>query len=161
MPNCPQCGAWLVRQAPRRTPREYLLRFLMINPFRCQLCTHRFLAFRAVPSHESRREYGRVLVRYTVKFCPVSSGEQVEASEGTMRNISIRGCQIESSQPAPHGARLRLAFVAAEGELPIQVEAAVGRSTVGRLMGLEFLDIRPEHEHRLRWVIENRLMARP
>ena len=27
--------------------------------------------------------------------------------------------------------------------------------------GLEFLDVRPEHEHRLRRVIENRLRTRP
>ncbi|MFQ5992627.1 MAG: PilZ domain-containing protein, partial [Nitrospiraceae bacterium] len=137
------------------------LRFLMINPFRCQLCTHRFLAYRTKSGHESRREYERILVGYTVKFCPVSSGEQVEFSEGTMHNLSIRGCQIESSRPASRGAHLRLAFVAAEGELPIQVEAAVVRSTVGGRMGLEFLDMRPEHEDRLRRLIETRLMTRP
>ncbi|MFQ5993364.1 MAG: PilZ domain-containing protein, partial [Nitrospiraceae bacterium] len=114
MPDCPQCGTWIVRQGRRRTPREYLLRFLMIHPFRCQLCTHRFLAYRAKSGHESRREYERILVGYTVKFCPFSSGEQVEPSEGTMHNLSIRGCQIESSQPAQRGAPLRLTFVAAE-----------------------------------------------
>ena len=108
-----------------------------------------------------RREYERILVGYSVKFSSVSSGEQVQASEGTMHNISIRGCQIESSHPAPRGACLRLAFVAVEGEPPIQVEAAVVRSTVGGRMGLEFLDMRPEHENRLRRLIEHRLMTRP
>ena len=44
MPNCPQCGMWLVKQAPRRGAFETILRFVAIGPLRCQLCTNRFLA---------------------------------------------------------------------------------------------------------------------
>ncbi len=151
----------MVRQAPRRGTREHLLRFLMICPFRCQLCTHRFLAIRGEPSYDPRREYERVLVRYPVAFCPAFSGDQAEAAEGTLVNVSIRGCRIESSLPESQGARLRIGFVADAREPPIEVEGAVVRSAVDRCMGLEFFKIRPEEEDRLRQVIEARLLARP
>ncbi len=78
-----------------------------------------------------------------------------------MVNVSIRGCKIESHPPEPEGACLRLEFVAAEGEPPIQVEGAVVRSAVGDCMGLEFLKIRPEEQDRLRLVIEARLLGLP
>ncbi len=78
-----------------------------------------------------------------------------------MVNISIRGCKIQSHPPAPQEACLRLEFVAAEGEPPIQVEGAVVRSAVGTSMGLECLKIRPEEEGRLRRVIEAQLLGLP
>ena len=133
----------------------------MIHPFRCQLCAHRFLAFLGLPSYTSRREYERILVRFPVTFRSAFSGDQVEAAEGIMVNVSIRGCKIETSLPASQGACLRLGFVTAEGEPPIEVEGAVVRSAVGNSMSLEFLKIRPEEERRLRRVIEGRLFARP
>ena len=151
----------MVRQAPRRGTREHLLRFLLICPFRCQLCTHRFLAIRGEPSYDPRREYERILVRFAVAFCTAFSGDQAEAAEGTMVNVSIRGCRIASSLPALRGACLRLGFVTAAREPPIEVEAAVVRNAVGDCMGLEFFKIRPEEEVRLRRVIEARLLARP
>ncbi len=151
----------MVRQARRRGTREHLLRFLLICPFRCQLCTHRFLAIRGEPSYDPRREYERVLVRYPVAFCPAFSGAQAKGAEGTMVNVSIRGCRIESSLPESQGARLRIGFVADAREPPIEVEAAVVRNAVGDCMGLEFFQIRPEEEDRLRQVIEARLLARP
>ncbi len=150
---------WMVRQAPRRGTREHLLRFLLICPFRCQLCTHRFLAIRGQLSHNPRREYERILVRYPAAFCAAFSGDQAEAAEGTMVNVSIRGCRIESSLPVSQGGCLRIGFVTAAREPPIEVEAAVVRNAVGDCMGLEFFKIRPEEEDRLRRVIEARLLA--
>ena len=161
MPDCPQCGTWIVRQARRRGTREHLLRFLSICPFRCQLCTHRFLAIRGQPSYNPRREYERILVRYPVAFCAAFLGPLAEAAAGTMVNVSIRGCRIESSLPASQGARLRIGFVTDAREPPIEVEGAVVRNAVGDCMGLEFLKIRPEEEDRLRQVIEARLLACP
>ncbi len=161
MPDCPQCGTWIVRQARRRGTREHLLRFLLISPFRCQLCTHRFLAIRGGPSYDPRREYERILVRYPVAFSSAVSGDQAEAAEGTLVNVSIRGCRIESHPPAPQGARLRIGFVTDAHEPPIEVEGAVVRNAVGDCMGLEFFKIRREEEDRLRHVIEAWLLARP
>ncbi len=100
-------------------------------------------------------------MRYPVAFCSAFSGEQAEAAEGTLVNVSIRGCRIESSLPASQGARLRIGFVTDAREPPIEVEGAVVRSAVDTCMGLEFFKIRPEEEDRLRQVIEARLLARP
>ena len=152
---------WMVRQAPRRGTREHLLRFLSICPFRCQLCSHRFLASRGRPTYTPRREYERILVRFPVTFRSAFLGPLAEGAEGTMVNVSTRGCKIESSLPASRGARLRIGFVAAEGEPPIQVEGAVVRSAVDKCMGLEFFKIRPEEQNRLRLVIEARLLGLP
>ena len=152
---------WMVRQAPRRGTREHLLRFLSICPFRCQLCSHRFLAIRGQPTYTPRREYERILVRFPVTFRSAFLGPLAEGAEGTIVDVSIRGCKIESSLPAPQGACLHVEFVTADREPPIQVEGAVVRSAVGDCMGLEFLKIGPEEEDRLRRVIEARLSACP
>src|SRR2546422_5024705 len=70
MPACPHCGIWLVKKAPRRGLREYLLSVLTVGPYRCQVCTHRFLAFLWWPGINTSREYNRISVRYPVLLSP-------------------------------------------------------------------------------------------
>jgi hypothetical protein len=67
---------------------------------------------------------------------------------------------MTADQPLRTGAFLRLQLQTAQGEVPIEVDVAVVRSTVNNRAGLEFLTIRDEEEQRLRHLIENLLRGR-
>ena len=82
-------------------------------------------------------------------------------AEGTMVDLSIRGCSIDSSVPVAKGALLRLQFRETSWDQPIEIEGAVVRSVLGKRKGVEFLKIGTDEEGRLRRVIETRLYSRP
>src|SRR5439155_17479272 len=103
MPACPHCGIWLVKKASRRGLREYLLSLLTLGPFRCQICTHRFLNFTWWPGPDPRREYNRIPVRYPVLLSPTHEHKGTQYEEGTLLDLSIRGCAIKSDVPLHKG----------------------------------------------------------
>jgi hypothetical protein len=150
MPACPHCGILLVKKAPRRGVREHLLSLLTIGPFRCQVCTHRFLAFMWLPGTNTSREYSRIPARYTVQLSPALEEERFQSEEGTLLDISIRGCAIRSDVPLHKGNLLCLQIRLTDQEPPIEIDIATVRTVTGRRFGLEFVRIRPEEETRLR-----------
>ena len=150
MPNCPQCGMWLVKEAPRRGPFEHLLRFLAIGPLRCQLCTHRFLAVLWRGNHKPGREYERIPVHYQVYFRPTFAKEDAQPVQGTITALSIRGCTIDTRVPVPRGDCLCLQFEVTDQEPPIQIDGARVRTVNETRIGVVFSNIRPEEEDRLR-----------
>ncbi len=150
MPACPHCGIWLVKKAPRRGLREYLLSALTIGPFRCQVCTHRFLAFLWWPGINTSREYNRISVRYPVLLSPALEDNRDLNEEVTLLDISIRGCAIRSNVPLHKGNLLRLQIRLTDQEPPIEIDIATVRTVTGRRVGLEFVTIRQEEETRLR-----------
>ncbi|TAL11845.1 MAG: hypothetical protein EPO02_03285 [Nitrospirae bacterium] len=150
MPNCPQCGMWLVKQAPRQGLLEGLLRFLAIGPLRCQLCTHRFLSLLWRFSHKPGRDYERIPVRCEVYFRPAFANDDTQPIQGTISALSIRGCTITTRVPVPKGYCLCLQFEVADQEPPIQIDAAVVRTVNGTRIGVLFSRISPEDEARLR-----------
>lgn len=121
MLKCPKCGTRLVRQSARRGLHELFLSTILIYPFRCQLCTHRFRTFIGKPGHIPRREYERIPVKCPVPFRSIFSKEPSTEAHGTVVNLSIRGCSIDSNVPLPKGARLRLKFLIADGEQPLRL----------------------------------------
>ncbi len=159
MVNCPQCGTQFVARARRRALREFLLALVTVYPFRCQLCRHRFFALRGRPTHSPRREYRRVLVRYPVSLSPVLRREQRGHGEGTMLNLSIQGCGLESGVSVARGALLHLSVEVSEGQPPVEVDSAIVRNHVGTRMGLEFLTIQPEQDAHFRRLMEAKLSA--
>jgi hypothetical protein len=151
MPACPHCGIWLVKKASRRGLREYLLSLLTLGPFRCQICTHRFLDFTWWPGPDPRREYNRIPVRYPVLLSPTrehkDKGPHYE--EGTLLDLSIRGCAIKSDVPLHKGDSLCLQLRLTDKEPPVEIDIAMVRTVTGRRFGLEFAKIRPDEETRL------------
>ncbi len=150
MPNCPQCGMWLVKQAPRRGAFEIILRFVAIGPLRCQLCTHRFLAVLWGGRHEPGREYERIPVHYQVYFRPTFAKEDAQPIQGTITALSIRGCTINTRVAVPKGDCLCLQFEVTDQEHPIQIDGARVRTVNGTRLGVVFSNIRPDEEARLR-----------
>jgi hypothetical protein len=150
MPACPHCGIWLVKKAPRRGLREYLLSVLTVGPYRCQVCTHRFLAFLWWPGINTSREYNRISVRYPVLLSPALEDDRIPHEEGTLLDISIRGCAIRSNVPLHKGNLLCLQIRLTDQEPPIEIEIATVRTVTGRRVGLEFVRINHDEETRLR-----------
>ena len=160
MPTCPHCGIHLVKKAPRRGVREYLLSLLTLGPFRCQVCTHRFLAFKWLPGTNTSREYSRISVRYPVQLKSAQDEHLLQIEEGTLLDISIRGCAIKSNVPLHKGNLLCLQIRLTDREPPIEIDLATVRTATGRRFGLEFVRIREEEETRLRRLLMTLLPGR-
>jgi c-di-GMP-binding flagellar brake protein YcgR len=151
-PHCPRCRKDLVQQSPRRGLREAFWGVFCIYPFRCQLCTHRFLAFQwwwnRFINYYGRREFVRIPVRFQLTF----SGKQV-SGEGTVLNLSRQGCTIETATLTPHGELLYLRVQKADGQPLFEIEAAVVRYIAEKLVGVEFVRIHERELERLEKVI--------
>jgi hypothetical protein len=146
--RCKRCAMQFVRPSHERRVYESLLRRFSFYPFRCQLCGYRFYLMQrgGTPKTKSeRREYLRVPVMFSVTF----SGEKFDG-EGTVSNLSIQGCTMESSSRPRSGSTLHLTFKTEEYRPPITIDLAVVRSGLGKRFGLEFLKVSGDDEERLR-----------
>jgi len=148
MLTCPQCETQFVRRSRRRGFVEHVLSFILLFPFRCQLCTRRFLAFSGTIHHVPLREYVRVPIRLPVSYGSVNASEQIRG-EGMTVNLSIRGCGLESDPPLKQGTALRLELRTGEREGQIAIQSAVVRSVQDKRAGIEFLEMREEDEIKL------------
>jgi hypothetical protein len=137
-----------------------LFSLFYLYPFRCQLCTHRFLALQWGCRYKrytpDRREYLRIPVRAHAAFW----GEE-SRGEGTAANLSMRGCALATDTRPTQGEVLRLKLNMRNGHPAIEVEAAVVRNVVGLQYGLEFLRIRSQEKEQLGKIIEYHLHSRP
>ena len=160
MPSCPQCKVSLVNQVPRRGRLEYLLSILSIGPFRCQLCTHRFLGLKWRPSTNPGREYNRIQTRCAVRLTPNlrgrttgAEGDHIQQEEATLFDISIRGCGIKTNAPLHKGDLVRMEIEMTPQQKPLRIDEAVVRTLTGRRFGLEFVNIRDEELTHLRTLL--------
>jgi hypothetical protein len=161
MPTCPLCKTRLVHQAAQWGGLERLLGLVTVYPFRCQLCTHRFLAFSGRYSESPKREYDRVPAQYPVTLYPASTGKPDEGIQGVTVNLSITGCLVETNAHVPQGTSVRLKIHGSGLAAPIEVEGAEVRVVLENRLGLEFSKIAPEEEQRLRVFMEAHLLCRP
>lgn len=133
---CPQCGKDQVRRSASLSLGERLASLFFLNPFQCQLCSHRFLACRvgrqAAPQQD-RREHHRIPVHLSLAF----SGGRIRG-KGTVRDMSIGGCLIETDALVRVNDIFYLQLKIAEHE-PLLEVAAIVRSVRGRRIGLKFL----------------------
>lgn len=135
--SCPQCGKDGVLRSRCRSAREYLAGLLFVSPFRCQFCSHRFLASRfrrQYPKHViDRREHWRIPVRLFLSF----SGGRVRG-EGTVMDISMGGCIIKSDTQVHVDDIFYLQIAIDEREPPLELAAMV-RSVSSRGIAFKFL----------------------
>ena len=95
---CPECGTGDVLRSHCFSFVEWLADAVWISPFRCQQCCHRFSALRVGRCYSARlvdrREYKRIPVRLSLSFSRGRIG-----GIGTVTDISMGGCVIESDAP--------------------------------------------------------------
>lgn len=147
--RCPRCRSEFVRRSSRRGLAERLSSLVYVYPFRCQLCQHRFRAFRwkerYVRTVPDRRELERV---------PADFGSTVwwrhRHREGRVVDLSMAGCSLETDAEIPEGEVLQVKLDAVSEERGIVVDRAVVRSVQPGRLGLQFIRVQEDEEGRLR-----------
>lgn len=145
-----------MRRAHQQGPFEHLLATLFCYPFRCQLCRHRFLVLqvgrRPRPQLTDLREYERIRVSSAASFF----GENI-LGEGTTVDISVKGCWIKGEKQVRKGWVLRLRIQRSLREPPIEIETAMVRWVLGNGFGVEFIQVQPKDDLKLRQLVEGLL----
>jgi hypothetical protein len=156
--TCPGCGREAVLRHQCLSPLEWLLSFLQFHPFRCQICSHRFLAFglgRSYPTHlVDRREHVRIPVHLELAF----SGGRMRG-HGHVLNLSVGGCMIETLSAVHRDDIFHLELQVSAHEPPVELSAIV-RSVSGRRVGLKFLPS-AQGDHRLQSLLQSLADADP
>ncbi len=146
-PTCPTCSRDFVQLVRRQGFIEGLAGLAFLRPFRCQLCTHRFLygefGFRHDKPAPDRRQYVRIPVQFPISFTGDVRGE------GMTNNISMGGCALESDTKFTVGKVMQLKLHPTNEPNPITVEAAVVRSVSAETARLEFIKVDPGEKERL------------
>jgi hypothetical protein len=149
-----------VRRAPLEGAIERLVSVAYLYPFRCQLCTHRFMALqwgiRHAEEGEDKREYERIETKYPVSF----SGEQIQG-EGMATDISLAGCRLDTEAQLLPGMAVLLQLKTSDRKPPITVETTVVRVIRPRLLGLKFTHLDPEQQERLIQIVTGLLGLPP
>ena len=96
------------------------------------------------------REHPRHEVQIPVSFL----GDDV-AGKGTVSNLSLGGCAVKGDKLLRVGAFLELSVDLPGPEQNLSVDVAVVRWTLGEKFGLDFLQMQPEEQKRLRRFIRS------
>ena len=150
--TCPQCGQGHVLRSRCVTLLERIRSLAYISPFHCQSCSFRFPASRW-GRHQSgvaeRREHLRIPVRLFLSF----SGGKVRG-EGTVLDISMGGCIIETQAPMHEDDIFYLQIELEDKHAPLEVAAMV-RSVSSRGIAFKFLRSAQENKRLLAFVQNN------
>lgn len=159
--GCPQCHTAKTRLSPSRSFVDRLLGLFTIYYLRCQLCAHRFPIFLARRLPPARRSYQRLPVTYPASFRSASETENPPVQEGTVLNLTIRGCRLRCDPSMPIGARVVLEFQPSPYSIPITVDGAVVRSQSADGLGLRFVKLSRCEERRIGRVMDLYLKESP
>ncbi len=80
---------------------------------------------------------------------------------GTMADLSIKGCQVHSDATVQKGDHMSLRVHMSHRDAPVSVEMATVRWTRGHAFGLEFISLWPDDEAGLREFIDRASVHRP
>ncbi|RQW76852.1 MAG: hypothetical protein EHM14_15700 [Methanothrix sp.] len=102
---------------------------------------------------DDRRATPRLRVQFRTTF---STASKLEGT-GTMLDLSLGGCRIESPVTVEPGVSLELRIYAPDIEWPLMIEAASVQWVSGQIFGLAFFQIRDTEHQRLEQVIRDLL----
>lgn len=161
MTQCPRCRTRLVRLAPRRHLGEWLVGWLTIYPHRCQLCTHRFLAFCGTIRFVPQRNFYRVRVSFPSRIRSAFFEHHFPAVPGTVVDLSVGGCRLDGALPVHEGARIRVEFDVGDHERPVTIDEAVVSSHhgPGKGLGLSFTKLRREERRRIGRIVRTAMSS--
>ena len=93
-------------------------------------------------------------LRYRAQFRSSFSSVAMVGGEGSLMDLSIRGCRIESLIAVKPGATLEIRIEAIDHCPPIQIQAAVVRWSRDRQFGIEFEVIAPTEWAHLQEIVK-------
>jgi hypothetical protein len=91
--------------------------------------------------------------RFPVEFRSSFSSANVVAGDGTLNDLSVRGCRVFSLIDVKPGTALKLRIHASGNEPPIQISQSVVRWCRAGSFGCEFVNLSPDEWARLHHVI--------
>ena len=103
---------------------------------------------------------GRKHIRFRVDFRSTVSGGTVLEGDGTVLNLSLGGCRVESAASVQVGLVLELRIYAPGLDCPLVIDEAAVRWVRGPTFGLAFIRLGETEDERLRQVV-NSLGANP
>ena len=136
---CPFCQSLFVTQVPPAGLLDNLATLISLHPFQCESCKKRFRikqeGGQSSPGSERRKS-----VRVSVQI-PVTFESNEVSGEGTLTDMSLHGCSLESKQSLRSGLVIKLNLPADKGQKPgstvQQLATVVGIN--GNRAGLKFL----------------------
>ena len=93
--------------------------------------------------------------RFDVQFRSSFSSANVVSGEGTLSDLSIRGCCVFSLIEVKPGTALQLRVHASDHEPPILVSQALVRWVRSSSFGCEFVNLSPDEWARLHYVVKD------
>ena len=119
-----------------------------LYPYRCQICSHRFKAFkpfrRYVKKPVDRRQYECTEISLRATFsCPETQGE------GKVVDLSVGGCRLNSDIQLKKETILKLDIRVPDEARTISVEGALVRTSQPTFLGLQFLRFSGNDQRRL------------
>ncbi len=93
--------------------------------------------------------------RFPVKFRSSFSSTNVVSGEGTLGDLSLRGCRVFSLIEVKSGTVLQLRVQSSDDEPPIQISQAVVRWFRAGSFGCEFVMLSPDERARLHYVVKD------
>ena len=96
----------------------------------------------------------RLNLRYRAQFRSSFSSVAMVGGEGSLLDLSVRGCRIESLIAVKPGATLEVRIEVIDHCPPIQIQAAVVRWSRDRQFGLEFEVIAPTEWAHLQEIVK-------
>ena len=140
---CPQCESVLVERKFSRSLFDSFCSAFSFYPIQCQACQYRFRRF---AGRLGDRNADRIPVRIPVRF---EWGEG--RGEGTITDISVGGCALESNRELRPGLLLRL-YIPVGTDEPANRTAqqlVCVRSVNGDRAGVKFLAYTPQEQLQL------------
>jgi len=91
--------------------------------------------------------------RFPVRFRSSFTSLNIVGGDGTLLDLSLRGCRIDSLVEVRPGTSLELRIAASEDEPPLKIQEAVVRWSRIQQFGLEFVTLAPEEWARLQHTV--------
>ena len=101
----------------------------------------------------------RKYARYPVGYAGTFSGERVSAP-GILVDLSTAGCRARSATEFNKGEYLEVSINVPRFEHPLHVPLAVIRWSNGQEFGMEFIQMEPDDQQRLRELLQQTAAAR-
>jgi PilZ domain-containing protein len=96
----------------------------------------------------------RVTPRFRVQFRTFLTNQSTLIEHmGTILDLSVAGCRVESLVPVQHSAMMELRIYVPDLDWPLMVDEAIVQWVNDRSFGLSFVKIRQGVQDRLSWVL--------
>lgn len=104
----------------------------------------------AMPTTPSDR---RISPRFRVQFRTTFFGPTALEGNGTVLDLSLGGCRVESTTPLSPSLSVELRIHVPDLDWPLMIDGATVQWGKGQTFGLSFLQLRETERERLRQVI--------